>query len=147
MEIKFHGHSCFELSEGETTVLVDPFLKPNNPAAVATAEEVDPTHIAISHGHADHIADAVPVANRTGADCVAIVEIAELARRAGGRGGQRPQPRRHRRVRLGLDQARPRLAHQHDRRLRGGAVQPDARNPRDPRRAATSSVNCSWESG
>ena len=31
MEIKFHGHSCFELSEGETTVLVDPFLKPNNP--------------------------------------------------------------------------------------------------------------------
>ncbi len=31
MEIKFHGHSCFELSEGETRVLVDPFLKPNNP--------------------------------------------------------------------------------------------------------------------
>ena len=76
MEIKFHGHSCFELSEGETTVLVDPFLKPNNPAAVATAEEVEPTHIAISHGHADHIADAVPVATRTGAHCVAIVEIA-----------------------------------------------------------------------
>jgi len=22
MEIKYHGHSCFELSEGETTVLV-----------------------------------------------------------------------------------------------------------------------------
>ena len=40
-------------------VLVDPFLKPNNPAAVATAEEVEPTHIAITHGHADHIADAV----------------------------------------------------------------------------------------
>jgi len=76
MEIKFHGHSCFELSEGETTVLVDPFLKPNNPAAVHSAEEVEPTHIAISHGHADHIADAVPVARRTGARCVAIVEIA-----------------------------------------------------------------------
>lgn len=77
MEIKFHGQSCFELSEGETTVLVDPFLKPNNPAAVHTAEEVEPTHIAISHGHADHIADAIPVAKRTGAHCVAIVEIAE----------------------------------------------------------------------
>ena len=35
MEIRYHGHSCFELSDGETTVLVDPFLKPNNPAAVA----------------------------------------------------------------------------------------------------------------
>ncbi len=77
MEIKFHGQSCFELSEGETTVLVDPFLAPNNPAAVATAEEVEPTHIAISHGHVDHMADAVPVAKRTGAHCVAIVELAK----------------------------------------------------------------------
>jgi L-ascorbate metabolism protein UlaG (beta-lactamase superfamily) len=77
MEIKFHGQSCFELSEGETTVLVDPFLKPNNPLAVATAEEVEPTHIAISHGHVDHMADAVPVAKRTGAHCIAIVELAK----------------------------------------------------------------------
>jgi L-ascorbate metabolism protein UlaG (beta-lactamase superfamily) len=76
MEIKFHGHSCFELSDGETRVLIDPFLKPNNPAAVTTGEEVDPTHVFISHGHADHVADAVGVATRTGAECVAIVEIA-----------------------------------------------------------------------
>jgi L-ascorbate metabolism protein UlaG (beta-lactamase superfamily) len=76
MEIRFHGHSCFELSEGETRVLVDPFLKPNNPKAVATAEEVEPTHVALSHGHADHVADAVPVAKRTGAHCVAMVELA-----------------------------------------------------------------------
>jgi L-ascorbate metabolism protein UlaG (beta-lactamase superfamily) len=76
MEIKFHGQSCFELSEGETTLLIDPFLKPNNPAAVATAEEVEPTHIALSHGHADHMADAVPVAKRTGAHCIAMVELA-----------------------------------------------------------------------
>ena len=77
MEIKFHGQSCFELSEGETTVLVDPFLKPNNPIAVAGADDVEPTHIAISHGHVDHMADAVPVARRTGAHCIAIVELAK----------------------------------------------------------------------
>lgn len=76
MEIKFHGHSCFELSEGETRLLIDPFLRPNNPAAVATAEDVSPTHIALSHGHADHLADAVAVAKASGADCVAIVELA-----------------------------------------------------------------------
>ena len=76
MEIRFHGHSCFELSEGGTTVLVDPFLAPNNPSAVASAEDVNPTHIALSHGHADHVADAVPVATRTGAHCVAMVELA-----------------------------------------------------------------------
>jgi L-ascorbate metabolism protein UlaG (beta-lactamase superfamily) len=77
MEIKFHGQSCFELSDGEARLLIDPFLKPNNPVAVATGEEVEPTHIAISHGHADHIADAVPVAKRTGAHCVSIVEVAD----------------------------------------------------------------------
>ena len=76
MEIRFHGQSCFELSDGEATLLIDPFLKPNNPAAVATAEEVEPTHIALSHGHADHVADAVAVAKRTGAHCVAMVELA-----------------------------------------------------------------------
>jgi L-ascorbate metabolism protein UlaG (beta-lactamase superfamily) len=76
MEIKFHGQSCFELSDGGTTVLVDPFLKPNSPVAVATAEDVNPTHVAISHGHADHVADAVAVLKRTGAEAIAIVELA-----------------------------------------------------------------------
>ena len=78
MEIKYHGHSCFELTDGSATVLVDPFLKPNNPVAVATADEVEATHIAISHGHVDHMADAIPVAKRTGAHCVAVVEIANF---------------------------------------------------------------------
>jgi len=76
MEIKFHGHACFELSDGSTTVLVDPFLKPNNPSAVHTADEVDATHVLLTHGHADHIADAVAVCKRSGAPAVAIVELA-----------------------------------------------------------------------
>jgi L-ascorbate metabolism protein UlaG (beta-lactamase superfamily) len=83
MEIKFHGQSCFELSDGDATLLVDPFLKPNNPSAVATADEVEPTQIAISHGHVDHMADAVGVATRTGAECVAIVEIANWLQEQG----------------------------------------------------------------
>jgi L-ascorbate metabolism protein UlaG (beta-lactamase superfamily) len=77
MEIKYHGHACFELSEGDTNLLLDPFLSPNNPSAVASADDVNPNHIAITHGHADHLADAVPVARRTGAQCVAIVELAD----------------------------------------------------------------------
>jgi L-ascorbate metabolism protein UlaG (beta-lactamase superfamily) len=76
MEIKFHGQSCFEITDGEKTVLTDPFLKPNNPVAVATAEEVKADVIAVSHGHADHIADAIPVSQATGAHCVSIVEVA-----------------------------------------------------------------------
>jgi len=76
MEIRYHGHSCFELIDGDTTLLVDPFLSPNNPKADKTADEVNPTHIALTHGHADHVADVVAVAQRTGAQCVAMVEVA-----------------------------------------------------------------------
>ncbi len=77
MEIRFHGHACVELIDGEHRVIVDPFLKPNNPVAVATAEEIDATHVLLTHGHADHVADAVPLAKRTGAHCIALVEIAK----------------------------------------------------------------------
>ena len=76
MQIKFHGHACFELSDGEATVVIDPFLKPNNPKAVATVEEVDATHVLLTHGHADHIADAVALCKRTGATAAAQVEVA-----------------------------------------------------------------------
>lgn len=76
MEIRYHGHSCFELHDGETRLLVDPFLAPNNPKAEATAADVEPTHIALTHGHADHVADVVAVAKRTGAEVVAMVEVA-----------------------------------------------------------------------
>jgi L-ascorbate metabolism protein UlaG (beta-lactamase superfamily) len=75
MDIRFLGHACFELTEGDTRVLVDPFLT-GNPKAAAAADELEPTHIFLTHGHADHIGDTVPIAKRTGAQVVAITELA-----------------------------------------------------------------------
>ena len=75
MEIRFLGHACFELSDGDTRVLVDPFLS-GNPKAAAQADELEPTHIFLTHGHPDHYGDIVDIAKRTGAQCVAIVEVA-----------------------------------------------------------------------
>ena len=62
---------------------MDPFLAPNNPKAKLTAEEVEPTHVLLTHGHADHLADVVAVARRTGAHCVAITELARWLRSQG----------------------------------------------------------------
>jgi L-ascorbate metabolism protein UlaG (beta-lactamase superfamily) len=76
MDLRFLGHSCFELSDGSSRVLIDPFLKPNNPVATLTGEEVDPDTILVTHGHVDHLADAVGIAARTGATVAAIVELA-----------------------------------------------------------------------
>ena len=75
MDIRFLGHAAFELTEGDTRVLIDPFLT-GNPKAAVKAEELEPTHIFLTHGHADHIGDTVDIAKRTGAKVVAIVEIA-----------------------------------------------------------------------
>ena len=75
MEITWLGHSCFLLEEGDVRVLVDPFLT-GNPKAAREAGDVDPTHILLTHGHADHLGDTVDIAKRTGAPVVAIVELA-----------------------------------------------------------------------
>jgi len=75
VDIRFLGHACFELTEGDTRVLVDPFLT-GNPKAAVEASDVEPTHIFLTHGHADHWGDTVDIAKRTGAQCVAIVELA-----------------------------------------------------------------------
>jgi L-ascorbate metabolism protein UlaG (beta-lactamase superfamily) len=75
MNIRFLGHSCFELSDGSTTVLIDPFLT-GNPKAAISAEDANATTILLTHGHGDHIGDTVAIAKRTGAPVVAIVELA-----------------------------------------------------------------------
>jgi L-ascorbate metabolism protein UlaG (beta-lactamase superfamily) len=75
LDIRFLGHACFLLTEGDTRVLVDPFLS-QNPAAAVGPDEVDPTHVLLTHGHGDHLGDTVDIAKRTGARCVAIVELA-----------------------------------------------------------------------
>ena len=82
MDIRFLGHACFELSDAEARVLIDPFLT-GNPKAAASADEVEPTHILLTHGHADHYGDIEAIAKRTGAPVVAIVEIANELTEAG----------------------------------------------------------------
>jgi L-ascorbate metabolism protein UlaG (beta-lactamase superfamily) len=84
MDIRFLGHAAFALVDGDTTVLVDPFLS-GNPKAAVSADEVEASAILLTHGHGDHIGDTVDIAKRTGAPVLAIVELAnEISEDLGG---------------------------------------------------------------
>jgi L-ascorbate metabolism protein UlaG (beta-lactamase superfamily) len=82
VDVRFLGQSCFELTAGGATVLTDPFLT-GNPKAAASADEVNPDVILLTHGHADHLGDTVDIAKRTNAAVVAIVELADELSGAG----------------------------------------------------------------
>ncbi len=71
----WYGHGTSGLNVDGINVVVDPYFT-DNPAATAKAEEVEADYILITHGHGDHVADAVPIAKRTGAIVVSVNEIA-----------------------------------------------------------------------
>jgi L-ascorbate metabolism protein UlaG (beta-lactamase superfamily) len=76
------GHSCLLFESEGLHVLVDPFLT-GNPAAAASADTVPADFILVSHGHADHVGDAIAIARRTGATVIANYEISEWLTRQG----------------------------------------------------------------
>jgi len=76
VDIRWLGHACFQLEAGGTTVLVDPYLS-GNPSAAASAEDLEPDAVLLTHGHHDHFGDVVDIAKRTGATVVAIKELAD----------------------------------------------------------------------
>lgn len=71
MKITWFGHSNFRLDFADKVVLIDPFFTGNptfsGDRARATAGA---THILITHGHGDHIGDAVEISLETGAKVV-----------------------------------------------------------------------------
>lgn len=76
MKITFHGHSAFRIETGRSVILVDPFFT-GNPAAVSGWEEAGRgcTHLLLTHGHSDHVGDALAILKATGALLVSNFEI------------------------------------------------------------------------
>jgi L-ascorbate metabolism protein UlaG (beta-lactamase superfamily) len=74
--VRWLGHACLLVETDGKRVLIDPFLT-GNPVAAARADEVPADFILVSHGHGDHVGDAVAIARRTGATVVANYEISE----------------------------------------------------------------------
>ncbi len=76
MQITWLGHSAFAVEFGNNRILVDPFLD-GNPSFAGSVEEVAKgvTHVLLTHGHDDHVGNALQICQETGAMLVANFEI------------------------------------------------------------------------
>lgn len=75
MNIIYYGHSCFGVEVNGRHLLFDPFITPNELAKGIDVNTVKADYILISHGHEDHIADAISIAKRTNATVICNWEI------------------------------------------------------------------------
>jgi L-ascorbate metabolism protein UlaG (beta-lactamase superfamily) len=74
LKITWFGHAALGLETGGYRLLVDPFLS-GNPAAKTSPESVSADFVLITHGHGDHVGDAVQIAKRSNALVISNFEI------------------------------------------------------------------------
>jgi len=77
MKYTYYGHSCFLVETNGNKLLFDPFISGNELAKNINIANIEADYILVSHGHIDHIADCVAIAQATGAKVVCSWEIYE----------------------------------------------------------------------
>lgn len=78
-ELVWYGQSAFKLTTPSGKVLwIDPWLQnPANPQGKATLDSIDRADLVlITHGHGDHVGDAVAIGKKTQAKLVATYDLA-----------------------------------------------------------------------
>ena len=80
--VTFLGHSCFEVRDGDTTIIIDPFLS-GNPVAQAKPEDIHADWVLVTHGHGDHWGDTETIARANDATVICCFELANYAQSKG----------------------------------------------------------------
>ncbi|HLR42317.1 MAG TPA: metal-dependent hydrolase [Pseudogracilibacillus sp.] len=75
MKITYHGHSAVSIETETHKILMDPFIT-GNELSDLDPNTVEADVILLTHGHGDHVGDTFAIAERTGAQIVAINELA-----------------------------------------------------------------------
>ncbi len=78
LKLTWCGHSAFRLEHHDHTLYLDPFLS-HNPLTPPQEKKPHKAHaVLVSHGHIDHMADAVPICTKFGAKLVCMVEASQF---------------------------------------------------------------------
>jgi len=83
MKFTFYGHACFGIESEGTKFLFDPFISGNELAKNIDINAITADYILVSHGHGDHVADLVSIAERTGATLISSFEVVTWAQNNG----------------------------------------------------------------
>ena len=83
MNVTYYGHACFSVEIGGKHLLFDPFITPNPLAQAIDIKKIPADFILVTHGHDDHVTDALPIAKlyinvvlnhrAKRSDCVAVI--------------------------------------------------------------------------
>lgn len=87
MKITYYGHSCFEILVNGKKLLFDPFISENELAKTIDISKIMPDFILLSHGHNDHVADCLKIAEQSGATVIANYEVVSWLRKQGLKNG------------------------------------------------------------
>jgi L-ascorbate metabolism protein UlaG (beta-lactamase superfamily) len=85
MKITYHGHSCFIIEAGKYKIIIDPFLS-GNPMAKIKPKEVKVDAVLVTHGHGDHLGDAVEISKGNNALIIAPFELVNYCNEKGATG-------------------------------------------------------------
>lgn len=82
MKLTYWSHSCFLVETSSHRLVIDPFLS-GNPKAPITPGDVKCDFILITHGHGDHVGDAIGIAKANDATIIANYETATFCGKQG----------------------------------------------------------------
>jgi L-ascorbate metabolism protein UlaG (beta-lactamase superfamily) len=74
LSVTWHGHGTISFDFDGTSLLIDPFFT-GNPAAVIGPDDVEADYILLTHGHGDHVGDALSIAQKHNALIISNFEI------------------------------------------------------------------------